>query len=69
MNKSDAGKKGRGVNSFVPKAKSTRDPGLAARIELVVQMAIASESIVSGQDVIRHNRLRLSFRAKGSKVG
>lgn len=75
--KSAAGKLGMGVNAVTPKYKSKRDMGLPARIEMVVAMAKEADAkaergeqeSINGQDPIRHNRARMSFRVKGSKIG
>lgn len=71
--RSAAGKASRGEGIFIPK-KSKRDEGLQERIDLVVRLAKEAEALeaetANGQDPIRHNRWRWSFRtAKGSKIG
>ncbi len=71
--RSAAGKANRGEGIFIPKP-SKRDEGLQERIDLVVRLAQEAEALeketANGQDPIRHNRWRMTFRtAKGSKVG
>jgi SOS-response transcriptional repressor LexA len=66
--KADAGRQGRGEGAFIPK-KSKKDPGLQARIEAVVQKALANEAFSQDHDIIHDYRTRFSgYTLKAHKL-
>lgn len=69
--KSTAAKESRAVGVFVVKRNQSREKKLQENIDRVVAMALARDAEIkaAGQDVVRHNRLRMSFRVRGTKVG
>lgn len=65
-----AGRAGKGSGATTRKYKSVRDPGLPARIEMVVAMAEANGTLVSGKDMVYYSaRLMVNHRVRGSKIG
>lgn len=67
-----SGANNRGTNAFTPALTSAeKEQKRNECFEAAVALGIArdAEQLTNGQDPIRHKRLRMSFRTRGSKIG
>lgn len=66
-----SGANNRGTNAFAPALTSAeKEQKRIECFEAAVALGLArdAEQLTNGQYPVRHNRLRMSFRVKGSKV-
>ena len=68
--KADAGKGNKPLTAYGAKVSMTRAQKESADLEAAVQFGLANnEKMAADQDVIRHNRLPLSYRVRATKIG